>query len=318
MMDNNNIFKYALKELSQDAFLMWLFNNWNSKHPDVRKASLRLLCKMIDIPYDNYINITDLRTIAQRQKIDILVDFKIDDKKYIIVIEDKINSFEHDEQLFKYRKYVLDYFKDYDKKAFIFYKSSLMSRQEIQDINNQYWTVFDIHMIYKIFFNSDIKANHYLLKSYRDYIKENYELLMNDLPDNIAIWHAKQWQNFAFNSTWELPNDISMRYDNYRNLYIFFAFHIKNKENITPYLEIRSRDLSNGKFIARIQIYNIDEYIVNKKLLVWENKIKQSLLFKAQKHKKQIGINILKEEIKTVHKIQEIAIKYINEFNKLF
>ena len=39
-----NIFNYATKELTQDAFLMWLFDNYNKcDEPCVQKAALGLI-----------------------------------------------------------------------------------------------------------------------------------------------------------------------------------------------------------------------------------------------------------------------------------
>ena len=49
-MDKTNIFAFATKELSQDAFLCWLLENHDSDFPDVQEASLLLIKHFLNIP----------------------------------------------------------------------------------------------------------------------------------------------------------------------------------------------------------------------------------------------------------------------------
>ncbi|MBP5313539.1 MAG: hypothetical protein J6Y65_01260, partial [Eggerthellaceae bacterium] len=43
MGETKNIFDYAKKELSQDAFLMWLFENYDCDEECIRDAAFMLL-----------------------------------------------------------------------------------------------------------------------------------------------------------------------------------------------------------------------------------------------------------------------------------
>ena len=80
-----NLFDYATKELSQDAFLRWLFENYNCENEGVKKACRKL--------FDSFTNnndefkdktITELKTVSQWKNIDISVWFTVEEKDYLI------------------------------------------------------------------------------------------------------------------------------------------------------------------------------------------------------------------------------------------
>ena len=92
-----NLFNFATKELSQDAFLRWLFESWKDKDlTPVVSALLKKFCLLSDDE-----NITEIKTWAQWRKIDITVYVDTDKRKLALFIEDKSFSGEHD-QLLKY------------------------------------------------------------------------------------------------------------------------------------------------------------------------------------------------------------------------
>ena len=91
-----NLFDYATKELSQDAFLRWLFENYNCENEKVRNVCKKLFNTFTNNDLDfSKIDKNSLRTVAQWNKIDISIWFKCDGKEYLIVIEDKTTSEEH-------------------------------------------------------------------------------------------------------------------------------------------------------------------------------------------------------------------------------
>lgn len=94
--EKNNLFKYATKELSQDAFICWCINWINYPNDKLYNLGLDFL-KMIltDEKGDQKIKITEktrIKILRQYEKIDILL---IIDEQYLVIIEDKINSFNH-------------------------------------------------------------------------------------------------------------------------------------------------------------------------------------------------------------------------------
>ena len=107
---DNNIFKFATKELSQDAFLCWCINwiNMEDKSSNMYKFGKDMLFKIIfnnsansdckDLKEDfNNDNIT-IRVIRQfnttdkvnkQNRMDVVVTIN---SKYVIIIEDKIDA----------------------------------------------------------------------------------------------------------------------------------------------------------------------------------------------------------------------------------
>lgn len=90
------MFKYATKELSQDAFICWCINWINYPDSNLYNLGKDMLNAIItDDKGKRKFEIKDdtkVKIIRQYASIDILL---IVDNKYIVIIEDKINSFNH-------------------------------------------------------------------------------------------------------------------------------------------------------------------------------------------------------------------------------
>jgi transcription termination factor NusB len=67
-----SLFDYATKELSQDAFLRWLFENYNSENKEVNKVCEQLFNKFTKNELD-FSKIANLTTTAQWKNIDISI-----------------------------------------------------------------------------------------------------------------------------------------------------------------------------------------------------------------------------------------------------
>lgn len=106
-MEKNNLFKYATKELSQDAFICWCINWFNYRKIKDNTENENKLCEMAEkiltkifedankkVPLIKSINIT-----RQYQNIDITLIVKtIEKEEYAIIIEDKKTSILSDKQ----------------------------------------------------------------------------------------------------------------------------------------------------------------------------------------------------------------------------
>ena len=105
--EKNNLFKYATKELSQDAFICWCINWFNYRKIKDNTENENKLCEMAEkiltkifedankkVPLIKSINIT-----RQYQNIDITLIVKtIEKEEYAIIIEDKKTSILSDKQ----------------------------------------------------------------------------------------------------------------------------------------------------------------------------------------------------------------------------
>ena len=72
-----NLFDYATSELSQDAFLCWLFENYNCENQIVRSAALELLHEMTGLDCSKPGTVTKLKTSRQVKNTDIVVRFNL-------------------------------------------------------------------------------------------------------------------------------------------------------------------------------------------------------------------------------------------------
>ena len=97
----NNLFYYATKELSQDAFICWLmsFARKNSKKDDGLRECARDFIKQFTRDESGAeLWVTNIQ--RQYKSIDVLIEVNY---KYLILIEDKTHTDEHDDQLARYR-----------------------------------------------------------------------------------------------------------------------------------------------------------------------------------------------------------------------
>lgn len=103
--DTPNLFDYATSELSQDAFLLWLLNWANGRYKkydqDLYQTAQLFVKMLLDENEDTIIN--SIKTYKQLKNIDV---FAVVNEKYAIIIEDKVNTGTHDDQLRRYKEWI--------------------------------------------------------------------------------------------------------------------------------------------------------------------------------------------------------------------
>ena len=106
----NNLFSFATSELSQDAFFCWSLN-WLAVKEDTDNPYYKYGKAMLDLflgenKKDIY---KEVKVLKQFNRIDVLVLFKDNqDNQYALIIEDKTNTSEHNEQIEKYKNQLND------------------------------------------------------------------------------------------------------------------------------------------------------------------------------------------------------------------
>lgn len=104
-MPRNNLFNYATKELSQDAFICWLlaFAMPAHQHQDLALAS----CAREILAYftGDTSPLVVTKIDRQQKNIDVLVEVN---SKYHIIIEDKTYTGQHHDQIAKYKQDLID------------------------------------------------------------------------------------------------------------------------------------------------------------------------------------------------------------------
>lgn len=191
----NNLFTYATKELSQDAFICWLlsFAHKDFKRDDLslRNCAVKLIQEFVpDLKEtrDSEIYVTFLK--PQFRSIDVFV---IANEEYGIIIEDKTFSKEHGDQLTRYTKEIE---KEYPKLKLhkVYYKTGFQSNYE--QVKDAGYQVFDRKQILNIFtpFVSEIENNIFI--DYFNALKYIEEESNSFKVKKIADWSWAQVNGF--------------------------------------------------------------------------------------------------------------------------
>lgn len=253
---SKNLFDYAKKELSQDAFLMYIIDCYNSENKTERSISRKFINFLVGLSEDE--EITKIWLKAQWHKIDISVYFYTKNQIIALFIEDKTTSEEHN-QLMSYTdsiKKALEH--DKTKPTLVkklFYKTNTIDQHERKRINEAGWeeVSFDrIHDFWKQFIN----VNHMITSQYAQHIDSIYNDTKNtEIPkDNNLI----AWLSFFRKVVEPVFADKVICWSGYTIYnYVYLCFRTKKDEK-APYLEIRSRDCLGNNFNAKILTYGVE------------------------------------------------------------
>jgi PD-(D/E)XK nuclease superfamily len=147
-----NLFAWATKELSQDAFLCWLIcwarPNYREKHPELHKTGVALLNKLlkkckIAVPTD-YVNV---KIKQQHKGIDIRL--LINDETIALVIEDKKRATQREDQLERYKHRLETDFPD-AKRGFVYLKVADPTFAELETIEEADYKLFRRHELLEV------------------------------------------------------------------------------------------------------------------------------------------------------------------------
>ncbi len=262
-----NLFDYATKELTQDAFLRWLFESWEDK--ELKDVVQKILGEFCGFECDEVI--TMLTTRAQEEYIDISVyiDTNKNEKGYALFIEDKVHSLEH-EQLKNYNQEITSLANGRSVKK-VFYKTSSIygeERDRIQkaSVNDEEWQQYDIHKIYDLFIPFQNRKNLILEQYIKHLEKAKKALSCKTKPtSNNNNLDYLQWESYFHKVGDVLFEKYKASWIGRPGPYPYMCLAIKRAEK-EPYIEIQSRNCvakkgmtSNNPFVARFLFYGIEE-----------------------------------------------------------
>jgi len=292
-----NLFNFATKELSQDAFLRWLFESWEDEN--LKPVVCALLKKFCELSDDE--EIKKIETWAQWRKIDIAIYVDTNKRKLALFIEDKSFSGEHD-QLLKYNSSIKTI---KDREIFkIFYKTSILNNKDITAAQNNEWVTYDINTIYELFYpfidTKNVILRHYIkyLSAIISAVRSTDKPLKNDNNIDFIQWGKYYREIILPNFINEFPLSDAWSGTEWR--WPYSCLMIKAKQN-APYLEIRSRDCVDNKIIVKLLCYDVENFSPIEKAIQIATKSKifdcRRIVHRSNKPK-QIG-KYYKEEIKT-------------------
>lgn len=251
-----NLFDFATKELSQDAFLRWLLENWDD--PDIGPISLAFI-KMLterefkaeDIDKDN------TRTWAQAGDMDVGFDiFTTDGSRYLLVIEDKTDSQEHN-QLEKYNKTLEEWQKnDKHKEIYkIYYKTAIIGEEEKGRVGKAKWTIITFDEIKDFFKPYENYKESHALRDYAQHVQKLWSQSQEVPQGNPNNWNFTQWNSFFYYLCGNKISSIDSKKVHvedwvFRGTSYSFAVYYHSKDGVQPLVEFnvhRGSDEVNAK-----------------------------------------------------------------------
>lgn len=274
-----NLFKYATRELSQDAFLCWLFDNYDCEQKEVRLFSCYMLSWLISdsLSLENSNFITSVDVKKQFKNIDILIECVYRGVPYLLIIEDKISSAEHNEQLNRYKDTINNYYDTSCQKRFLFFKTDIIGREELSNLSAyKEWKIKqakDIFEAFQNFLHSNNKKdfNNEILHYYYENLSNIFNAIINR-PQRVSEWQLYSWHSFFedYAPICGLLRNTEIRA--YQKQYYYYKFIIDGHEKDFPCIEVRSRDYDKEKHTLkfRVVVYNVDN-ITAENMTKWKN-----------------------------------------------
>ena len=192
-MSTPNIFSYATKELSQDAFICWLVDCASEATGPLQECGLAFVGTLFrsgaadrteGIPvvdpdgemasHDGPCDISDVgKPCTQYNRIDVYFQAKIDKKKVSFIIEDKVDTEAHGDQLPEYLNAVIQDEHKGDLIKPIYFKTGYMFNNERDDVEKNKYSVFKAEDLKK-FLDSHPKAirESEILHQYAEYLND--------------------------------------------------------------------------------------------------------------------------------------------------
>lgn len=252
--DTPNLFDYATSELSQDAFILWLLNWANIEYKkydeELNHTAQRFVKMLLDSKCD--IPITSVKTYKQLNNIDV---FAVVNKKYALIIEDKVNTGTHDNQLKRYKEWILkhDEFRNLDLEC-VYLKSGNESLSNLKQIEQeeQYRLILrkDVLEILK-----NCKSKNSIIINFHRHLAEIEKDTNSYQQFYVDKWSWNAWQGFYMQL--EQVLNINIKTDawfyvsNPNGGFLGFCWHWRSLSNCRIYLQFEQ-----GPLCIKIECYD--------------------------------------------------------------
>jgi len=280
-MDNTNLFTHAPKELVTDAFLTWLFYFLDSDEK-FQKYKQDFFNKLLLRADDQGKTIYEINVNRQSKvkngRIDLLLEFKLQNKTQKILFENKTWTSTNKNQLQKYKEGFPNLYK------YIYLKLAYINYYERQLLKNLNYNFITSEMLSNSL--NPIAHLHPFIQQYLDYINQIF-------VNHINSFKVKLFQNNNFNILWEGQSQeylMDILYENLENKLSYLKFKtgsssgrpwteldIARKENVYgnnwEFLFWRI-DIRKGKFYIRLNQY---AYIKKSNNIEFKRKKKERL-----------------------------------------
>ena len=177
-----NIFFHAPKELTTDAFLVWLIYFLDSDEENKEYKQMffdRLILKKEDCGR----TIGSIELKRQENNVDVLLTFRFEDngEEQTVLFEDKTWSMPHSGQLARYKEIYPNCYR------FFYYKLGYINSQEEKEVSQEKYEVINAGMMSSTL--EKMLDLHPLIKMYYDYITYTFVDAINSYYERIFVKH---------------------------------------------------------------------------------------------------------------------------------
>lgn len=216
MDTKTNIFFHAPKELTTDAFLVWLLYFLDSE--EAYKAQKQMFFDSLILKKDDYGRaVCGIELKRQENNVDVLLTFRFEDnyEQQTVLFEDKTWSMPHSGQLARYREIYPDCYR------YFYYKLAYVNSQEEQEVSRERYEIINAGMMSSAL--EKIVGLHPLIQMYYEYITVTFEKETNSYYERI-------FQKYDYDVLWSAD----------AQKYLCDAIVENMTKQSVPYLEIRN------------------------------------------------------------------------------
>lgn len=242
-----NLFTHATSELSQDAFILWLLEWADSECATEDKALHETAQEFVRLLLNNKdLIIKSVNTKRQKNHIDV---FAIINEKYAIIIEDKTDTSEHNNQLERYEKWVTEQ-KEYSalETHIVYYKRGNESYFRLKKMTDKYalkrFTILTRKDVLEVL--TKCTTNNLIFCDYVEYIQDiqRQTEAYQSLP--VSDWSYYTWQGFYMALEKELQTGDWKYVPNPQGGFWGFNWHwdsITSNTDVDIYLQLEEKKL---------------------------------------------------------------------------
>jgi len=246
-----NIFNYATSELTQDAFICWLCEWSRSKFKEKNKALHNTGCNLIKsmLNKNSVLLKNNLEALKIKRQAEGVIDVIIELNNHVILIEDKVDSKEHSDQLERYKEKIV---KKKPKKQIvpIYFQTGIQSNYNIVD-EAGYKIFSRIDFLRVLNDGLDLGIKNDVYQSFHGYLKRMDKRFNSFENKKIEAWDWEGWQGF-FSLLQKQLDDANWGYvANQSGGFMGFWWNFHPVDDCTIYMQ-----LENDKLCYKISIDN--------------------------------------------------------------
>lgn len=270
-----NLFDYATSELSQDAFLAWLLkwadDEYKTVSPALHNTGKDFLKSLYEQSGVDFPETCSLEIIQQDKHIDVLC---VVNEKTVIVIEDKIGTVEHSNQLERYKALIKSRDVTYDETIFVYVQTGEQSNYKyVEEIGYNVVLRKDLLAIFENSNGMEAMEGSDILGDYAKRVRRIEDDVMSYQTEDISKWSPNAWKGF-YNAVKRELRDGTWEYiANQSGGFFGFWWYFRDVENVRVYLQLEQQ-----KFCFKIAMEGEEDKAQRKEVQTnWSRKIMEAV-----------------------------------------